>query len=121
MENFIFTESGVSNSLGEFKAGQIRSFDPEAVDIHVKRDKILRTVSGLSKDDCREYLARLNIFDIVDNLKVGEMQNLLELCTEAIERGTAIPKKPTPEKLLKILKGEDDSPEEIKEEVTESE
>ena len=116
-ENFIFTEAGVANEFGAFKAGQIRAFVPGEVTVHVERNKTMLPVSGLSKDDCRKYLARLQVFDITDGLKKGEMQDLLELCTEAVEKGVAIPDKPSPGKLIKLL---GDEPQEDSKEVKEN-
>lgn len=125
MKKYIFMESGWSTEFGEYTGGDIRLLDPQSVKLQVERDKILEPIDKLQKDDFRKYLARLNIFDIPDNLGKPKMQELVELCTEAVKKGIRIPGKPSPEKLIKLLNDGDeyepDTPENKEEDLTDGE
>lgn len=117
MKHFIFLSNGEGSVVGNFRRGDIREFDEERVARHIERG-VLKDISKLSKDECRRFFFEMNINDLPDTIKVGDLQELLILTKEAIKKGLDLPEKISLDKIKKLLKA-GDNPEEEAPEITE--
>ena len=105
MKKYIFNANGRAPDLGVFNRGDIRALEEAEVVLHEKRGLVV-DISTLSMDECRHFFFEINVNDLPDSIKVADMQELLILTKEAINRGIELPKKINLNKVKKLLKGE---------------
>lgn len=118
MKEIIFLKSGDAPDLGGFARGEIRQDRIGALRlaVHVKRGTV-KEVSQLTMDECRRFFFEMNVNDLPDNIKAGDLQELLILTREAVNLGLDIPKKVNLKKIKELLNLGDMLPENIEEEV----
>ena len=102
MKEYIFITDGEAE-FGAFETGDIRSFAPEKVKAHIERNEIMVPVADIEKDDWRRFFARMNVFDLPDNISLPKMRELYGLTYEAVEKGITLPKKINIKKLNELL------------------